>query len=65
MVESFHCFILWLIVSRIVTDRLAYLNFVQGSLASSLAQKLDAARSPLKALRDAETSQLRKQYESE
>lgn len=41
-----------------VTDRLAYLNFVQGSLASSMAQKLDAARSPLKALRDAETALL-------
>jgi len=39
-----------------VTDRLAYLNFVQGSLASSLANKLDAARTPLKALRDAETA---------
>ncbi|THV04882.1 hypothetical protein K435DRAFT_826688 [Dendrothele bispora CBS 962.96] len=37
-----------------VTDRLAYLNFVQGSLSSSLATKLDAARTPLKALRDAE-----------
>jgi hypothetical protein len=41
---------------QIVTDRLAYLNFVQGSLASSLALKLDAARAPLKALRDAETA---------
>ncbi|KAF8078565.1 Eisosome component PIL1-domain-containing protein [Lyophyllum atratum] len=39
-----------------VTDRLAYLNFVQGSLASSLSLKLDAARTPLKALRDAETA---------
>lgn len=39
-----------------VTDRMAYLNFVQGSLASALAQKLDAARAPLKALRDAETA---------
>ncbi|KAJ6610062.1 Eisosome component PIL1-domain-containing protein [Mycena sp. CBHHK59/15] len=39
-----------------VTDRLAYLNFVQGSLASSLAVKLDAARSPFKTLRDAETA---------
>jgi len=39
-----------------VTDRLAYLNFVQGSLASSLAAKLESARAPLKALRDAETS---------
>ncbi|TFK77040.1 hypothetical protein BDN72DRAFT_866840 [Pluteus cervinus] len=39
-----------------VTDRLAYLNFVQGSLAASLSAKLDAARAPLKALRDAETA---------
>ncbi|KAF9044777.1 hypothetical protein BDZ89DRAFT_979852 [Hymenopellis radicata] len=39
-----------------VTDRLAYLNFVQGSLASSLAVKLDSARAPLKLLRDAETA---------
>ncbi|KAJ6575187.1 Eisosome component PIL1-domain-containing protein [Mycena capillaripes] len=39
-----------------VTDRLAYLNFVQGSLASSLAVKLDAARAPLKTLRDAEAA---------
>jgi len=37
-----------------VTDRLAYLNFVQGSLANSLAIKLDNARAPFKALRDAE-----------
>ncbi|KAG2154910.1 Eisosome component PIL1-domain-containing protein [Suillus clintonianus] len=37
-----------------VTDRLAYLNFVQGSLASSVAIKLDNARAPFKALRDAE-----------
>ncbi|KAF8807464.1 hypothetical protein BYT27DRAFT_7100068 [Phlegmacium glaucopus] len=39
-----------------VTDRIAYLNFVQGSLANSLATKLDGARAPLKALRDLETS---------
>lgn len=39
-----------------VTDRVAYLNFVHGSLAAGLAQKLDAARAPLKALRDAETN---------
>lgn len=39
-----------------VTDRLAYLNFVQGSLAGTLALKLDSARAPLKALRDAEAS---------
>ncbi|KAG1870030.1 Eisosome component PIL1-domain-containing protein [Suillus subluteus] len=37
-----------------VTDRLAYLNFVQGSLASSVAIKLNNARAPFKALRDAE-----------
>lgn len=37
-----------------MTDRLAYLNFVQGSLASSLAVKLDSARGSFKALRDAE-----------
>ncbi|KAJ7110148.1 Eisosome component PIL1-domain-containing protein [Mycena epipterygia] len=39
-----------------VTDRLAYLNFVHGSLASSLAVKLDGARAPLKNLRDAEAA---------
>ncbi|KAF8350009.1 Eisosome component PIL1-domain-containing protein [Amanita rubescens] len=39
-----------------VTDRLAYVNFIQGSLATSLAQKLDAARGPLKALRAAENA---------
>jgi hypothetical protein len=39
-----------------VTDRLAYLNFVQGSLASGLSVKLDAARAPFKNLRDAETA---------
>ncbi|KAF5355872.1 hypothetical protein D9756_003816 [Leucocoprinus leucothites] len=39
-----------------VTDRLAYLNFVQGSLCGTLATKLDAARAPFKALRDAETA---------
>jgi len=37
-----------------VTDRLAYFQFVQGSLAESLAKKLDAARLPLKSLRDKE-----------
>ncbi|EGO20068.1 hypothetical protein SERLADRAFT_453364 [Serpula lacrymans var. lacrymans S7.9] len=39
-----------------VSDRLAYLNFVQGSLAGTLANKLDAARTPFKALRDAENA---------
>ena len=42
-------------IDFVVTDRLAYLNFVQGSLATSLSAKLDAARAPFKALRDAET----------
>ncbi|KAF8585541.1 hypothetical protein K439DRAFT_1343054 [Ramaria rubella] len=37
-----------------VSDRLAYLTFVQGALAATLASALDAARAPLKALRDAE-----------
>jgi len=37
-----------------VSDRLAYLTFVQGSLAQSLASSLDAAGAPIKALRDAE-----------
>jgi len=37
-----------------VTDRLAYFQFVQGSLATTLAEKLDAARLPLKNLRDKE-----------
>lgn len=39
-----------------MSDRLAYLNFVQGSLAASLSQKLDSARTPLKTLRDAEAA---------
>ncbi|KAI4528812.1 hypothetical protein K525DRAFT_215436 [Schizophyllum commune Loenen D] len=39
-----------------VTDRLAYLNFIQGSLSTTLSAKLVAARAPLKALRDAETA---------
>jgi hypothetical protein len=42
------------LLSSLVTDRLAYLNFIQGSLAATLAVKLDAARTPLKALRDFE-----------
>ncbi|KDQ63684.1 hypothetical protein JAAARDRAFT_53873 [Jaapia argillacea MUCL 33604] len=41
-----------------VSDRLAWLNFIQGTLASSLAAKLDAARTPLKGLRDAEAGLL-------
>jgi hypothetical protein len=38
----------------LVTDRLAYFQFAQGSLADSLAVKLEAARLPLKNLRDKE-----------
>ncbi len=41
-----------------MTDRLAYLNFVQGSLASTLSTKLDASRASFKALRDAEAALL-------
>ena len=37
-----------------VTDRLAYLTYVQGSLTAALASSLDASRTPFKALRDAE-----------
>lgn len=37
-----------------ITDRLAYFQFAQGSLADSLAKKLDTARLPLKNLRDKE-----------
>jgi hypothetical protein len=43
-------------ISSSVTDRLAWLNFTHGSLTATLAQKLDAARTPLKSLRDAETA---------
>lgn len=32
------------------------MNYIQGSLATTLAQKLDASRAPFKELRDAETS---------
>ena len=37
---------------------MGWLNFVHGSLATHLASKLDAARSPFKALRDAENALL-------
>ncbi|KDQ13701.1 hypothetical protein BOTBODRAFT_55936 [Botryobasidium botryosum FD-172 SS1] len=39
-----------------VTDRLAYLNFVSGSLASQLAQSLEHSRNSLKMIRDAENA---------
>lgn len=37
-----------------VTDRLAWINFIEGSLAHTLATRINASRAPLKALRDAE-----------
>ncbi|KAH9847364.1 Eisosome component PIL1-domain-containing protein [Lenzites betulinus] len=39
-----------------VTDRLAWMNYILGSLSATLAQQIDASRAPFKALRDAETS---------
>ena len=36
----------------IVTDRLAFFNYISGQLAGTLATKLNQARTPLKALRD-------------
>ena len=45
-----------LTVYHAVTDRLGWLNFVHGSLASHLASQINAARSPFKALRDAENA---------
>ncbi|RPD81999.1 hypothetical protein L226DRAFT_528211 [Lentinus tigrinus ALCF2SS1-7] len=38
-----------------VTDRLAWMHYVEGSLAATLAKELDASRAPFKALRDAES----------
>lgn len=37
-----------------MTDRLAYINFVHGSLSQTLSKRLDESRNQLKALRDAE-----------
>ncbi|KAI0778536.1 Eisosome component PIL1-domain-containing protein [Trametes elegans] len=39
-----------------VTDRLAWMSYVHGSLSVTLAQQIDASRAPFKALRDAENS---------
>ncbi|KAG8748522.1 hypothetical protein FRC10_003656 [Ceratobasidium sp. 414] len=39
-----------------VSDRIAYVNFVHGSLASDLSSSLDTARASYKSLREAETS---------
>ena len=37
-----------------VTDRLAWMKYIEGSLAATLAKEIDASRAPFKALRDAE-----------
>jgi Eisosome component PIL1 len=39
-----------------VSDRLGFLNYTAGSLASTLSVKLDSARIPLKELRDYEVA---------
>ncbi|TBU34559.1 Eisosome component PIL1-domain-containing protein [Dichomitus squalens] len=39
-----------------VSDRLAWLAYIEGSLAAALAKEIDASRAPIKALRDAENS---------
>ncbi|CEL58084.1 Sphingolipid long chain base-responsive protein LSP1 OS=Saccharomyces cerevisiae (strain ATCC 204508 / S288c) GN=LSP1 PE=1 SV=1 [Rhizoctonia solani AG-1 IB] len=39
-----------------VSDRIAYLNFAHGSLATDLAKSLDSSRASFKSLRDAETT---------
>lgn len=39
-----------------VTDRLAWLSYVEGSLAGSLATKVNESRTPFKQLRDAENA---------
>ncbi|KAH9950461.1 Eisosome component PIL1-domain-containing protein [Amylocystis lapponica] len=39
-----------------VADRLAWINYVEGSLANTLATKINASRAPFKALRDAEAN---------
>ena len=37
-----------------MTDRLAWMTYIEGSLAATLAKGIDASRAPFKALRDAE-----------
>ncbi|CCL98967.1 uncharacterized protein FIBRA_00975 [Fibroporia radiculosa] len=39
-----------------VTDRLAWVNYIESTLARALATKIDASRAPFKALRDAENT---------
>ena len=41
-------------VITLVTDRLAWLSYVHGSLAGTLANKIDSSRLSFKYLRDAE-----------
>ena len=42
--------------SAAVSDRLAFLNYIAGSLAGTLSAKLNTARTPLKGLRDNEAT---------
>ena len=46
--------------STTVSDRLAFLNYIAGSLAGSLSAKLNTARIPLKGLRDNEVTLFQK-----
>lgn len=45
-----------LLTSAVVTDRLGWINFVEGALARTLAVKIDASRASFKALRDSENT---------
>lgn len=42
--------------SNIVTDRLAWLSYVQGSLTAQVASKINSSRTAFKHLRDAENA---------
>lgn len=42
--------------SQSVSDRLAWISYIEGSLAHTLATRIDASRAPFKALRDAENT---------
>ena len=44
------------LVCVVVTDRLAFFQFVHGSLAGTLSKRVDATRVPLKTLRGAEST---------
>lgn len=39
-----------------MSDRLAWMAYIEGSLALTLSKEIDASRAPVKALRDAENS---------